>query len=182
MTLNTSVYVIGGVDVHAAFHKSRELLETPPDIRVIDEPSSWNDGQWDLRHPGGVGLDAWLWCHYKPDGPLRTPEDVARAEAEDDYDGPACFFDLSFDTAYGYSDSQGRDCGGLHASLVARLGEWLDEHGARWGWQNEFTGEIHWGEDKYERLWDLFSGSDEAVAWFEGVVKPLIARHVAGGR
>jgi hypothetical protein len=71
----------------------------------------------------------------------------------------------------------------LHASLVAQLGGWLDERGVRWAWENEFTGEIHIG-DRYERLFDLLKGADNATRWFEEIVKPAVERAagVSGGR
>jgi hypothetical protein len=80
---------------------------------------------------------------------------------------------VDFDTAYSYTDSYG-GCGALHARLLFDLGGWLDEQGIQWAWRNEFTGDVHIG-DKYERLYDLVEGGQEAVRWFKGTVEPVIA-------
>ena len=110
--------------------------------------------------------------------PPKPPIDDHDEDCEDDCTGnwhhPPHWFKVTFDTAYGYHDEQGRTCGVLHASLVAQLGQWLDDRGLRWAWRNEFTGEVHMG-DRYERLYDLFKGGDDANRWFETIVKPAIA-------
>jgi hypothetical protein len=183
VTLNTSIYVLSQADPHETFWKCRELLNAPESLPFVDEESPYDKGRWDLRNPGGVGLDAWLWMHYRPGAMLRE-----RAESHDEWCGDDCdgrhhdpphWFEVTFDTAYGYKDDQGRGCGALHASLVAQLGEWFDGQGIQWAWQNEFTGEIHIG-DRYERLFDLFGEGDQARQWFEEIVKPVIFR-LAGG-
>lgn len=177
MTLNTSVYLLSEFPPHDVFWKCRELLNAPEDLPVFDEPSDWkHDDHWNLRNPGGVGLSAWLWMRYKP-GEMRRPHNGCDADCEDDCSGewhaPAHWCEVSFDTAYSYKDDQGRGCGVLHASLVAQLGQWLDERGVRWAWNNEFTGETHIG-DRYERLFDLMGKGDDARKWFEEIVTPVI--------
>lgn len=179
MTLNTSVFVLSEADPHEVFWKCRELLGAPESLRVVDESAtvSYDQGTWYLRNPGGVGLPAWLWINYRP-GEMRRPADVCDPEICDDdcdrtWHDPPHWFEVTFDTAYSYRDEEGRGCGALHASLVAQLGTWLDEQGIRWAWQNEFTGETHIG-DRYEHLFDLFEGGDDAQAWFEEIVKPAI--------
>lgn len=184
MTLNTSVYVLDEADPREVFFACRELLGADDRHPWFDDPRDdgfWSDGRHTLRNKAGVGLDALLWLYYKPGKPMVADSSVCDPEiCDENCDGhghkPPHWIDLSFDTAYGYRDEQGRTCGVLHASLVAKLGAWLDERGLRWAWQNEFTGEIHIG-DRYEHLYDLFEGGDEAARWFEEIVKPAIERH-----
>lgn len=57
----------------------------------------------------------------------------------------------------------------------------LDARNVRWEWRNEFTGDVHGGEDRYERLIDLCSGGFEATAWFRTTVMPVIAAMAAEG-
>lgn len=178
MTLNTSVFVMSEADPHEVFWKCRELLGAPERLPFDDEPSRVDDsGDWHLTNPCGVGLPAWLWIYYTP-GMMRRPADIHDSEiCSEDCDGawhdPPHWFEVTFDTAYSYKDAEGRGCGALHASLVAQLGIWLDEQGIRWAWQNEFTGETHVG-DRYEHLFDLFKGGDQAREWFQEIVKPAI--------
>lgn len=127
----------------------------------------------------GQGLPAWLMIGYRPGAPLRSAEQVAACDEDCDpdcdgsYHDRACWLDVDFDTAYGY-DHDGMGCGDLHAALVARLGRWLDARGVRWEWRNEFSGEVHGGVDRYERLADLASGGFEATAWYQTAVLPAI--------
>ncbi|MFF0597878.1 hypothetical protein [Streptomyces antibioticus] len=200
MTLNTRVYVLDKVDPHETFRFCRELLgATDRHVWFDRQDSTYADGEWAVR-PGspwtvanrlGQGLPAILAISYRPDAPLRTPEqaaehdeDICNLPERDWYDaeaGPcdgvhpfsrACWLTVSFDTGYGYRDERGYGCGDLHAELVAKLGQWLDGRGVRWEWMNEFTGEIHTG---YSRLIDLASGGFEASAWFRTTVLPAIA-------
>jgi hypothetical protein len=189
MTLNTQVFVMSEADPHEVFWKCRELLGAPTDLPFEDGPSRFDEGVWNLLNPCGVGLPAWLWMHYKPGAMLRATaeEHDSYCNEDGDCDGshhdPPYWFDVTFDTAYSYRDEEGRGCGALHASLVARLGMWLDERGIRWAWQNEFTGEIHVG-DRYEHLFDLIGTGDEARAWFTEIVRPaieLLLPHYTGG-
>ncbi len=178
MTLNTSVYILDNDDPHEIFHFCQELIDTPKGIRFIDKERISHTGKptgiWDLRNPSGIGLNAWLWINYKPGEMLGKPGE--HHEFCEDYDDCNCppphWFEVTFDTGYGYSEEE-RGCGSLHASLVAKLGMWLDSRGTRWAWNNEFTGETHIG-DRYEHLFDLINGGEEAFIWFTEIVKPLI--------
>jgi len=202
MTLDTRIFALDHIDAHEVFLFCRELLGATEAHTWTDEQgSTWRDGKsfvepgnpWTIQNNLGQGLPAWLMLHYQPDAPLRTADEAAE---HDDYcslpgtkwydpdEGPcdsthhdrACWLEVSFDTAYGYKDDRGYGCGDLHAEYVARLGKWLDEHGVRWEWKNEFTGEVHAG---YERLIDLGTGGFEASAWFRTSVLPVIAADLA---
>lgn len=204
MTLDTRIYVLDQVDPHEVFRFCRELIGATDSNTFTDkQDSTWRKGEsfvepanpWTISNNPGQGLPAWLMLYYRPEAPLRTPEqaaehdeDICNLPGQDWYDpeeGPcdgihpfsrACWLAVSFDTAYGYRDDRGYGCGDLHDEYVAKLGQWLDERGVRWEWMNEFTGEIHTG---YSRLVDLASGGFEASAWFRTTVLPAIAAEVA---
>lgn len=179
--------------------------DRPESERQSPEQQKWSDS---VRHPIwndpagrticnkiGQGLPAILSIDYGVERPLRTAKQVAehdedcnlpggkyydaeRPNCDGTYHDRACWADIDFDTTYGYRDSRGWGCGDLHAVLVAEVGNWLDERGIRWEWRNEFTGDVHGGDTRYERLLDLVRGGDEAVNWFRTSVLPAIA---AGG-
>jgi hypothetical protein len=123
---------------------------------------------------GAQGLPAWLIVRYRPGA-------LTEAEGHDEWceedcayqHDPAYWANIGLDTAYSYHDSYG-GCGALHARLLFDLGQWLDERGIEWSWRNEFTGEIHGGEDRYRRLSELTEGSQAAMRWFKSVVEPLV--------
>lgn len=167
MTLNTHVYVHDEIVPAVVFAKCQELIgaETASTSDRGNEP--WDDSRCLMNEPG-QGFPAWLMLDYRMDGPLRVEEGD-----EDDYD-PACYLRISFDTAYGYADEMGRGCGDLHACYVAELGRWFDDREVAWSWQNEFTGEIYGGPDRYDRLVDLTGGAAQATAWFSSMILPAI--------
>ncbi len=88
---------------------------------------------------------------------------------------------MDFETAYGYRDSRGWGCGELHAMLVAELANYLLQAGVRWKWMNEFTGEIHDGED-ISKLTELIEGGQKANNWFQNTVVPVIGGLLADPR
>lgn len=167
------------------------------------QDKTWRKGEsfvepgnpWSMRNQLGQGLPAILDIAYRPGAPLRTPEQAAsHADYEDcnhpdnakwfDADqpvcdrtehNPACWAELSLDTAYSYKDERGWGCGDLHAVLISRIGQWCDERGLRWKWLNEFNGEIYEG---YDRLIDIASSGFEASAWFRTTVMPAIAAEI----
>jgi hypothetical protein len=201
MTLDTRVYVLNPINQREVFLKCCQLLGVTEQHRCEDKQDAcWNADtkEWEVQ-PGNSwiaqtvpdqGLPAWLMLHYRPDAPYRTAAEAAAHDDDicnlpgtewyDEDDGPcdgswhwpACWLEISFDTAYSYRDGQGRGCGDFHASLVAELGQWLDERGVAWKWKNEFTGDVHTG---YEQLIELCSGGFEASAWFRTSVMPAIA-------
>jgi hypothetical protein len=196
MTLSTNVYVLGQVDVRELFHFAQGLLTkyddrpepmTPADQAWTDGERNpiWDDpGSWVIANRIGQRLPAILDITYRPDEALRNETDAVahnedcEPECKGEWHPRACWADLDLDTAYGYRDVRGWGCGDLHAVLVAEIGNWLDQREVRWEWQNEFTGEVHGGEDRYARLVDLVSGGFEASAWFRTSVLPAIAAYV----
>ena len=199
MTLSTNLYVLGPVDVRALFHFAQGLLTKYDDRPTPQQPADqvwkdeerhavWKDpGARTIRNEIGQGLPAILDIDYRPGAMLRTAEQAAAhdEDCDDDcsgkYHSRACWADLDLDTTYGYRDARGWGCGDLHAVLVGEIGNWLDERGIPWEWQNEFTSEVHGGDDRYERLIDLASSGFEASAWFRTSVLPAIAAEIAGG-
>lgn len=203
VTLSTNVYVLDQVDAHEVFRFGQTLMtkydeighHRPPSGQIWSDTADkvWRDGEWIVPSDGtwsvcnqlGQDLPAILDVSYRPGAPLRAEDEGHGEDCEEDCSGQyhdrACWVDVDFDTAYGYRDSEGRGCGDLHALLVAELGRWLDERGVRWEWRNEFTGEVHGGEDRYERLIELCSGGSEATAWYRTTVLPAIAAHIVDG-
>lgn len=204
MTLDTRVYVLDRISYREVFTKCAQLLGVTEEHRIEDEQDkTWANGErfiepsnpWTIMTAPMQGLPAWLMLHYRQGMPYRTEaeavahdEDICNLPGVSWYDEesgscdgsghtPASWLEISFDTAYSYSDEQGRGCGDLHASLVAQLGQWLAERNVRWLWQNEFTGEVHSGA---ERLIDLCSGGFEASAWFRTTVLSAIEREIGG--
>lgn len=190
MTFSTNVYVLDRVDARELFHFAQGLLTRYDERKRAPEQQVWRDKE---RHsiwgePGtrtianriGQGLPGILDISYRPDGPLRTPEQAAAHDDDCDadctgkYHRRACWADLELDTAYSSRFPGGMGCGDLHAALVAEIGRWLDERGIRWEWRNEFTSEVHGGDERYARLIDLCSGGFEATAWFTTTVAPAI--------
>lgn len=182
MTLSTHVYLLSEANVHEVFHHCRKLLGCQTHHAFTD--GEWypkDSGRWWLSNKPGLGLPALLRVMYRPDGePYCTPEQAAvhteycEPECDEAEHDTPCWFYVDFDTAYGYRDAQG-GCGDLHARLVAQLGQWLDAKGIRWSWKNEYTGDIHGGADKYERLVDLCTGGSRAWEWMVGTVLPAVA-------
>jgi len=174
VTLDTRIYVQNAVDPKLAFVKCNQLLGAHEGVRSSD------DGHCISNRPD-QGLAAWLMiCYGSPlrDGTCpRMPHDPDDDEECWDSHNPACFLEISLDTSYSYTGPDG-GCGDLHARIVAELGQWLDERGARWCWRNEFTGEVH---ERYAGLTELGGGGAEASKWFREIAAPAIAAHIAAG-
>ncbi len=200
MTLDTRVYVIDHVDPQELFTKCQSLLtqydergRTPEQQRTKMYPDS-------IDNQPGQDLPAWLIMYHGGERPKRTQEQVDACDEdcnlptseyydpdEPDCDGktgwshraPACWYEVSFDTAYGYRGPDNMGCGDLHARLVAELGLWLDERGVRWKWKEESSGEIYEG---YESLIHLATSGFAATAWFRSTVLPAIASGLGGAQ
>lgn len=184
MTLDTRVYVLDRIDYREVFLKCNQLIGAHEGIESRDEPEKiWREGKpypdpsgrWSIWNKPGQGLCALLDVSYRKDGPYVARGEHARfCEPDEDESHQTCFprwLEVSFDTAYSYHDEHG-GCGALHARLVFALGQWLDERGVRWRWENEFTGEIHEG---YADLSGLVDGGAQAADWFRTAVAPVIA-------
>ena len=200
MTLDTRVYVTAPVDPHNLFHACQLALSLyddqqrePGKQKWSDKPASYYPGRL-LSNEPMQDLPGWLMLHYRETGMYRTPEDSAEHlhcnhpasgyfdrgaeicdEAEHD---PACWVEISIDTAYGYRDRQGRGCGALHAELVDLIGAWLDERQISWRWMNEFTGQVFNGRDG---LHTLGQSGEEAREWFTNRALPVILAHMQDG-
>ena len=201
MTLSTNIYILDPIAYREIFTYCQTVLGLYDKERRGPDRQSWTheqdptwragerviepDNPWTIGNDPMQNLPAWLLLHYRPYAPLRTPEQAAEHDEwcestcdSADHGRPACWIDVDFDTAYGYQQD-GMGCGDLHAALVSHLGEWLDGRGIRWSWQNEYTGEVHGGPDRYARLIDLASAGFESAAWFQTTVLPAIAAKIA---
>ena len=181
MTLNTNVYIHDPVDIDALFLFGQSLVSDGRDVVEWADEEAWRaPGMRSRYNRLGQGLCAIWDVSYRADGQPLRPDAAAHDPdiCDDICDGKwhqtAHWVEVDFDTAYSYSDEKGRNCGGLHAELVAQLGRWLDERGISWSWENEFTSEVHGGPDKYERLADVLGGSAEARSWFLTRALPAI--------
>lgn len=173
MTLSTDIYIHDPIEYLRVFVKMNQLLGAHEGIQWTDSESY---GSWAIRNEPMQGLPAWLWVYYTQDGqPLRADANACGdcCDPEDDYHNhePAHWVKVNLDTGYGYSDSHGRGCADLHADLITALGQWLDEMGIGWSWENEFTGEIFQG---YDGLADFGTAGKAATTWFKDVVLPAI--------
>lgn len=191
MTLSTHVAIGPGIPAREVFTYCRALLNTPDSVPIEEGPSDehpgWSHraGQRWLNHPCGVGLDAWLWLHYGPDGPMvhhpceecGDPEHDEWVAGDPTENGQAAI-DVDLDTAYGYRGPTGESCSALHARLVAQLGAWLDERGVTWWWKNEYTGEWHANDAAGRAALAEFGGEHTkpggADEWFRSMVLPAI--------
>lgn len=190
MTLDTRVFILDPLSPQDVFWFCRREL-----LGLKDEQGTWYDRQGTTGRIGndlGQGYPAILDVSYGLGVPLYTPEQAAEHEnwcnlpgneyydaGDPDCDGShgtrqACWTMVGFDTGYGYHDDRGFSCGDLHAEYIGKLGQWLDGQGIRWTWRNEYSGEVHGGDDRYARLVDLGINGFEASAWFRATVLPAI--------
>jgi hypothetical protein len=165
MTLHTRVAVVQPVPVRELFDFINvNLLGATEEQqkRARDEVPSYalKDGSRTLGNPPGVGLNAWLWLSYRPDGMLHEKA-LTHADADPDYYAdasnwdseevwqearnqlycPATAIEVNFDTGYGYRADNGAGCGDLHAWLVREITRWLDDRGVDSWWYDEFSDE-----------------------------------------
>lgn len=180
MTLSTNVYVLDPIDAREVFEFCQPLVNPTgrAGIRTYDTAT----GAPGIRRMGnelGQGLDAILDVTYCPDGPVCVDADTHADWCGEDCTGkfhePVHCVGVDFDTSYGYKVGN-EGCGHLHARYIATIGAWLDAKGIHWAWRNEFTGEVHDGDDRYAyaRLPDLAGGGADATAWFTNTVMPAI--------
>jgi hypothetical protein len=177
MTLDTQIYVRGQVSHLEVFAKCNQLIGADEGTLFTDREGWPGEGSRTLMNEPGQGLPGWLILHYRADGPYRAETEPHDEDCEPGCTSqhePACWLNVSLDTAYSYHGPDG-GCGDLHARVVAELGHWLDERGIPWSWKNEFTGEIH---ERYAGLTELGGGGAEASDWFRSIVAPVIASAV----
>lgn len=209
MTLDTRIAIrtTAPTSAREVFQYCRALLNTPADVPVEERVGEGHrQGQRELANPCGIGLDAWLIVYYGADGPMHhvctewcetevgpakwdktgkvqhTAEDVAEHReyiAEKPTTNGWATIEISIDTSYGFMNDRGESCSDRHARFIAELGEWLDQRGCAWKWQNEYTCEWF---DRYDGLEDFgnFHTSDGGPAqWFADMVMPAV-RHMIG--
>jgi hypothetical protein len=185
MTLDTTIYVHDEIDRWEVFSKCREMLGAT-EVNPHEDGEGWRgDGSRCLENRLGQGLPAWLRITYRESAPLRPETTFCTDCGEDDACSTRCsqiatYLEVGFEMAYSYRDDEGRGPGDLHACYVVVLGQWLDERGVTWSWRNEFTGDIHGGDERYRRLPDLMRGGADAADWFANIVLPVISAESGG--
>lgn len=163
MTLETRVRItepIAAEDAWRLFRKAQSLLGDPE--AMITEPlGEWYDNPGITNIP--QGLPALLALQHNHGAPLNEDSET---------DWPRAWAEISFDTSYGYSDERGGP-GTLHARLVAQLGQWIDEAGWTWAWQDEYSGDWFTG---YAELGTLIGHGRDAQTWFAGILPALMVK------
>ena len=157
MTLNTTFYITTpGIDPNTVWNALLDMVE-PSDfprnredytqVANADEKGWGPTGSIITNTQVGIGLDAWCFMWHNEDGsalPYDDPEYTDDPEKEDRDEGiwfvPRGYIKLAFDTAYGYHDEYG-GCSDLHGRIVTYLASIVEEHGGKYIWQDEFTGE-----------------------------------------
>lgn len=190
MTLRTDIYVMDPIDARAVFHHVNKLIGANDCTKWSDrQDKTWRNGEgfiepgneWTISNDPDQGLPAWLIVSYRPDVPLRTPEQSAEhdewcdKDCDGEYHPQPCWLTVDLDTAYAYKVN-GEGCGDLHARLIAELGSWLAHRGISWRWRNEFSGDIY---DGYDGLETLARAGIEAAHWYRNIVLPAIAPELA---
>jgi hypothetical protein len=192
MTLNTHVWLHGPIHGEVAFTLALQAILDAADrgaeldaVRVeYDDNGGWSSRctGHDLLQTVPQGLPAWTCCWYRHDGsPVATDDRLeqfdARWHSEEDPPGieqRKCQVEISWDTAYGYSE-RGIGCTELHARALVLLHSWLPE-GVTLTWQNEFSGEIF---DGLTGLEGFLGDGAKANDWYRNVAAPAIAAHIA---
>jgi len=171
MTLNTAIYILDEIDPHKVFEFCNGLMGADKAISTETYDEWETNPVISLDNAPGQGFPAWLMSNYRKKGPLYP---MAQYEHDDETGerqliAPACYMEISFDTAYGYQDSYG-GATELHGRYIVALYHWLQKRNVSMCWQNEFTGTIHHGTEGLE---SFFSGGDRANEWFQNSVLPV---------
>lgn len=171
MPLNTEIYILDEIDPHKVFNFCNELMgvKKPIFTEAYDE---WQQNPViSLDNAPGQGLPAWVMSNYRRKGPLYSMAQYERDSetGKNRLVTPACFMEVSFDTAYGYRDSYGGSTE-LHGRYIVALQEWLAKRNVSMCWKNEFTDTIHHGNEGLEAF---FNGGDRANEWFTNSVLPV---------
>lgn len=150
MTMTTSVRINAPINPTRALDWITEQVGGDPAtaLRYDARDSYRDDGTKRIGNQIGQGFKALCDVTFHPDGPLPTRTEC---HEDDEPDWPAAIIEVSFDTAYGYSDEQGRRCGDLHTDILVALRSWLEEQGVTDAWW--FAGE--YDIDGYQPISDL---------------------------
>ena len=131
-----------------------------------------------MSNPPGLGLAAWIDGHWMTDGSLLVPDECEPEDHAESEDGkcyhcrpPAAYLELSFDTAYSYSNPTFGGCGELHRWIIESLGEVCDHFELRWAWFNEFNGQWYLGREGLE---DFAAEGAKARDWVNEIVLPAL--------
>lgn len=145
MTLSTNVRIIGDVSPEALFAKALEIVGIPPDQPFKIEPDFCDDSDWILTRsqPGGSRAILYMFSRRGEAAQFgaRYHDEHCEPDCRCLVATPPCNLVVDLDTAYAYTDDEGRSCSDLHRDLTAELGEWLDSIGCDWWAQDEYWGE-----------------------------------------
>src|SRR5690606_17581569 len=119
----------------------------------VNEPEDYRgDGTLSLGTVIGQGLPGITDCRYRATGPLYAEDYYGDDEDYEPGDtrwlaSPACWLEIGWDTAYGYSGPKGMGCSDLHAVAITLVHKALTELGVEMRWCNEYDGKWHPGID-----------------------------------
>lgn len=149
MTLNTTFYITTpGIDPSTVWNALLDTVE-PEDFPLSREDyteaenKGWGpNGSTMTNTRVGIGLNAWCFMWHNEDGSALAYDDSRNTDDpdEDTWFTPRGYIRLDFDTAYGYHDEHG-GCSELHGRIVTHLASIVEEHGGKYIWQDEYSGE-----------------------------------------
>lgn len=147
MTLSTTVRILRAtVPPRDLFHLGRGWLGCTDQHAYDERPMHPVYGMPDALVIGnkiGQGLPAIWEVRWKPDQPWRMTEHVCVRDENgnsadrdcDEYDcdpGPACAYEVWFDTGYAYQGDNGAGCADVHAYLIRQIAEAVGEDNILW--------------------------------------------------
>ncbi|WP_405490381.1 hypothetical protein [Nocardia sp. NBC_00511] len=182
MTLHTRVAIHGEIDGQEAFQLALEAIcvaageaDRIP-TAVLRDPCQNENGSTSLGTCIGQGLPGIVDCDFRSGAALHPTDE--RLEDSDGVWTPACWVELGWDTAYGYTGPNGASCSDLHARAIVIVHRALAARGIGMSWFNEYTCEWHSGIDD---LAGLSAAGLEADLWFRNTVMPAIAIELTKG-
>lgn len=167
-------------------------LHTPADLNSLYEEAlnailKYDDINWTEVHkmdipvreqPGvkmivPVGTNIKLLIGYRPDGkPLSDEGDFLLRQAacnnpdcKPSQHYPAHHALLAFATDIGYKSHGIQNGGELHASIIYRIGEWLDNNGIQWSWASVLNEEMQDGYDNLNKMAAWFGEYQQRLAY-----------------
>lgn len=135
-----------GLDSRAVFIKMRQIIGAGEQYAAFDQaPDPTSDMSWERDRAYshnmqiGQGLPALMWVDHNRGELVSTGGhgEYCEPDCDGEYDDPAGYIEINYDTAYGYRADNNASCSDLHAWITQEIGAWLDQQGASWQWYDE---------------------------------------------